>query len=122
MRLYTQVTDGDTSTRAPDDIVDTFTIDIAADTIPGTHVMLSAVPGQHGLGVLSLNISLTCAQNYFGSDCSVFCQERNDSTVHYTCDSEGNIVCIEGYQDPFINCTQCIPQHEGCCKFTLTDV
>ena len=47
-----------------------------------------------------------CANFYYGSRCEVFCQPHNDDiNGHYTCDTQGNIVCNTGYQMNETNCT-----------------
>ncbi len=113
VQLYVQVIDHDTQSN--DDLVDTFTFDVEF-SITLENYQLRNYSGQYGLGFLSLNISLTCSQNYYGPDCSRFCIETNDSSGHYSCDNEGNIVCNDGYQDPLLGCVQCVPR-EGCCEF-----
>ena len=46
-----------------------------------------------------------CANFYYGSRCEVFCQPHNDDiNGHYTCDTQGNIVCNTGYQMKETNC------------------
>ena len=38
-----------------------------------------------------------CAPNYYTSDCSVYCEGRDDYMGHYTCDQEtGQEVCLPG--------------------------
>ena len=47
-----------------------------------------------------------CANFYYGSTCEVFCQPHDDNiNGHYTCDTQGNIVCNTGYQMNETNCT-----------------
>ena len=50
----------------------------------------------------------------YGDACDVFCVGRNDSILgHFTCDSQGQKVCLPGYQNVDSNCTECVPA-EGC--------
>ena len=50
----------------------------------------------------------TCATDYYpASVCTTFCQPRNDSLGHYTCDSLGRPVCLPGYTDTNTNCVTC---------------
>ena len=50
---------------------------------------------------------VTCAQDYFPQNiCNVFCQPQDNATGHFTCDSNGNQVCLPGYTGP--NCAFCI--------------
>ena len=41
---------------------------------------------------LSVNISVTCQQNYFGQGCNIFC--KNDT--NYYCNIDGKKVCLPG--------------------------
>ena len=59
--------------------------------------------GEFNFGHFVLSFRVTCTENFFGSDCATFCVERDNELGHFTCDSEGNIVCREGYTGE--NCT-----------------
>ena len=56
---------------------------------------------------IQVDLRVYCAENYFGSQCSVFCEPMDGKRGHYTCDSQGNIVCLEGYLGKETNCTTC---------------
>ena len=84
-------------------------LDNITSHIPGIHI------GREGHGRLNISYRVQCTDDFYGPNCATFCVERDDEMGHYTCDSEGNIVCREGYQDPSTNCIECIPD-EGCCK------
>ena len=43
-------------------------------------------------------IRVICDPNYYGSRCIKFCQPRNDSFGHYTCNENGNKVCLPGWR------------------------
>ncbi len=45
-----------------------------------------------------------CKEGYFGPNCG--CTPRDDSTGHFTCDEDGTIVCLPGYQNTTINCVE----------------
>lgn len=47
-----------------------------------------------------------CEESYYGPQCDVFCMGRNDSLGHYHCSENGSIVCLEGYQGTDSNCTR----------------
>ena len=64
---------------------------------------------------MNVSFRVVCTENFYGPNCSTYCQPQNDTRGRYTCDSEGDIVCLEGFQVPATNCTQCIPA-ERCCK------
>ena len=62
--------------------------------------------------MVNLSYRLSCIENYYGGDCSVFCEARDDDSGHYTCDAQGNIVCNDGYQGTDTNCiTREFTQH-----------
>ena len=69
-----------------------------------------------GQVLLAAQFSVVCKENYFGLDCATFCEERGDELGHFTCDGEGNKVCLQGYKNPSTNCTECIPA-DGCCEY-----
>ena len=65
---------------------------------------------------MSLSFQVTCAVNFFGSDCNTFCQGRDNSLGHFTCDPlTGNRVCLPRYRNVSTDCTECVPL-EGCCE------
>ena len=66
---------------------------------------------------LGLSFQVICAINFFGPDCNSVCQGRDDAFGHFTCDPvNGSAVCLPGYQNLAVNCTECVPL-EGCCEF-----
>ena len=55
---------------------------------------------------LEASFDMKCDRNYYGSQCDIFCQSRDDESGHYTCDSQGNMICNNRY-DIETNCTMC---------------
>ena len=55
---------------------------------------------------LTFSYRFYCIENYYGSYCTVYCKDTNDTTGHYTCDCEGSKECLPGYSDPINNCIQ----------------
>jgi hypothetical protein len=55
---------------------------------------------------LTMNYMLYCQDNYYSSDCSVYCvASDSDSGGHYTCDpATGGKVCRTGWEDPYNLC------------------
>ena len=50
-----------------------------------------------------------CAENYYPSGiCTKFCTPRDDSLGHFTCNADGDIVCLPGYEDTSTNCVTCV--------------
>ena len=65
---------------------------------------------------LTLSFRVTCSENFFGPNCTKFCAPRNDSRAHYRCNSEGDIVCLEGYYSPATNCNKTCNPAKGHCQ------
>lgn len=87
-------------------------ISLSSGEIIYNHTLHGQYFGEDVTFVVSLN--LTCIFNYYGENCSIYCKPTNDSKEgYYTCDSEGNKICFEGYKNE--NCQECIPA-DGCCK------
>ena len=53
---------------------------------------------------MTFRFRVMCAANYFSLDCTVFCEGRNDSLGHFTCDANGDKVCLNGYTNPATDC------------------
>ena len=51
---------------------------------------------------------LTCRENYFGANCSVFCVSQDNAKGHFVCTEQGAIECLEGYRDNSTNCIKCV--------------
>ena len=77
--------------------------------------------GENRRGTIVVSFQVVCTENFYGPDCGTLCVPQDSSRGHYTCNSQGNRVCFDGYQDPTSNCTQCLPS-EGCCKLILDHV
>ena len=44
-----------------------------------------------------LQLKVFCEAGYYGSDCSIFCQESDDDTGHFKCDPvTGAKLCMSG--------------------------
>ena len=57
--------------------------------------------------VLNMRFRVMCQQDYYGADCTRFCQPKNDSVNgYYTCNSDGSFQCREGFRNPSNNCTE----------------
>jgi len=116
VQLYITVTDENGSI-FPDVLVDKFFINVNVSVGQGIS-RPTFFSGDEGIGEIQLGFRVTCTENFYGSDCVTFCVERDDDLGHYTCDSEGNIICREGYGNPSINCTCMVA--EGCCESAIT--
>ena len=101
-QLYLEVIDDD-------DLLGSELIEEVKMQVPGTKgaVTSQTLTGTSGTVSLVLSYSLTCTQNYYGSNCSTYCVPSDNSMGHYTCDpSNGNKLCFPEYQNPENNCTE----------------
>jgi hypothetical protein len=48
---------------------------------------------------------VTCADNFYGDDCSTHCIPMDGMGGHYNCSSNGIKTCLLGWKDPYSNCT-----------------
>ena len=112
--MYIRVDDEDDTMTGDSDIVTRFYIEISA--VVGIEVTSTTENGENAVGRLGASYKVSCADNFYTPDCSVFCLARNDAQGHYTCDSQGNTVCLEGFEDPTSSCTQPCTSAEGCCE------
>ena len=100
VQLYIRVIDSDDNA---DDHVDDIYVDISL-TPSSSFTSTSRYNGDHGNGVIHLSFRVRCAASFFLDDCSHFCQPTNDSSGHYTCGVNGELICLEGWQDTATNC------------------
>lgn len=54
---------------------------------------------------MKLDLELYCDKDYYGPSCSVNCVPRDDSRGHYTCDNQGNKICLQHWEGP--SCKRC---------------
>ena len=97
-----------------DDKIDEMVIVIILD-VSGRSSSRTTHAGRSGYASIDLSARVSCAENFYGSDCGTLCVERDDVLGHYNCSSEGDPICLDGYRYPVTNCTECIPAI-GCCK------
>ena len=123
IELYVRVDDVDYSNQAydGDDMVAQFDIPI----VLGANVSHSQ-PRQyydrlfHGTFII-VAFELSCVENFYRDDCSVFCVPRDDELGHYKCGQNGLIECLDGFQDTTENCTVCTLS-VGCCECRVCDM
>ena len=118
MQLAVEVIDLDALQQSlnANDLVDRFVINRNDITLGADFPASARYNGVFGFGLLYLSFRVKCADNFYGADCNDFCQARNDSQGHYTCDSGGNNICLEGFQDPITDCIQQCTPATGCCE------
>lgn len=47
---------------------------------------------------LAYQVRVQCSDHYYNATCTKFCRPRNDIFGHYTCDENGDKVCIQGWK------------------------
>lgn len=47
---------------------------------------------------LAYRVRVQCADHYYNATCTKLCRPRNDIFGHYTCDENGDKVCIQGWK------------------------
>ncbi|CAC5367068.1 unnamed protein product [Mytilus coruscus] len=63
---------------------------------------------------LRFSLSVYCDPQYYGSDCSIKCVPTNKCDGHYTCDHQGNKVCLTGWRGK--DCTELVPGSDVDCS------
>ncbi|WAR20538.1 DLLD-like protein [Mya arenaria] len=67
---------------------------------------------------LEYRYRVRCDTNYYDAGCSKLCRPRDDHFGHYTCDENGDIVCMKGWLGQFCDqaiCAEgCHPDHGFC--------
>ena len=43
-------------------------------------------------------LRVVCDEHYYAAKCTKYCMPKDDIMGHYTCDSEGNRVCMSGWR------------------------
>ncbi|XP_064548318.1 protein serrate [Drosophila montana] len=67
---------------------------------------------------ITYRVRVQCAVTYYNTTCTTFCRPRDDQFGHYACGSEGQKLCLNGWQG--VNCEEaickpgCDPIHGKC--------
>ena len=99
-------------------------IDVAVINIDGLDLRATQLTtnrnyiGVFGFSRYGLSFQARCAEDYYSSDCSVYCTPRDNSLGHYYCKQDGSIECLPGYKNPLTSCTQCSTS-SGCCESSI---
>ena len=58
--------------------------------------------------IFTVSFSLNCEEDYYGPNCTVYCRPSDsDKLGHYSCFSNGSILCLPEYKNEDTNCTEC---------------
>ena len=61
--------------------------------------------GVYGNSEIRLSFRVQCDVTFYGSDCATHCVNTDDDGIgHYTCDSNGQKICLSGWTDANYNC------------------
>ena len=93
-----------------DDVVDNVFINMMLE-VNTSYTALEEYTGELGSVTLLARFRVTCQREYYGRNCSIFCLIQNNIFEHYTCNQDGMIQCLEGFQNPQNNCTESKPEH-----------
>ncbi|XP_039768109.1 delta-like protein 3 [Ornithorhynchus anatinus] len=70
-------------------------------------------------GELRFSYHVLCDPHYYGDSCSRHCRPRHDAFGHYSCDDEGNRVCLEGWRGEYCSEPSCLAgcsERHGFCE------
>ena len=87
-----------------DDLIDRIFVVETGFPISENYTPRRTYTGIYGNVRVELSYRAICKPNYYGSLCTVFCTGRDDSEGHYTCDEQGDRVCLAGWTDLPNNC------------------
>ena len=85
-----------------DDLVDKVFVDMFLSVSPVYRRY--TFTGNYGRGSITLEFSVICGTNYYGSHCTTHCVSKNSGEGHYTCNSDGTKRCLSGWSNPSGNC------------------
>ena len=101
--MRTNIEDYDPVSIDPNDPIDVVRDDRALATSTNFTPVVTRT-GDAGKVTMTFQYRVMCQPNYYGANCFTFCRPRDDSTGHYTCDSNGDKVCLDGYTDESSDC------------------
>jgi len=83
--------------------IDRFLINVELE-LSSTFTERRTYVGELGIAQFDLSFRVACLENYYGPQCNVFCSGVAGQS---TCDSEGNLVCVDSSLTPESSCTEC---------------
>ena len=87
------------------DIINRFPIDLELElgrSLTIRHTGIFNIPRQ----VFDMSFQVQCSNNYYGSNCSIFCIPTPLEEVD--CNSQEGVVCTQNNHDPSANCSSCL--------------
>ena len=108
-----RVTDVDNSPNAMQ-VIDTLFVDLDA-LLPGDDFIAPTSYSSYlRYFTATLSFRVYCAVGYDGPTCNKICN-ANIQEGNFMCNQDGDLICLHGYHNLSINCTECVPK-DGCCK------
>ena len=98
-QLFVRVVDIDTVT---DDLIANIFIDRTMN--PREIFTPTQSYGSGSGGSIRLQFKVECNNGYYGADCGTFCIDTDDTSGHFTCGSNGEMICLPGWSEPTSNC------------------
>ena len=108
IQLLVDAVDRINNNQAPNEtegIVDRFLINLDQLQLGTDLTEQKTYTGIYNISQLAMSFQVNCSENYYGSDCTTFCEAVEGV---YNCDGNGSIVCVEENRDPSTRCTQCL--------------
>ena len=103
-QLYFEAKDSDPEALNADDDLDDIIINRVLEVNTG-YTAVEQYTGIHNRVTVPVRFKVMCQLNYYGADCNTHCVTQNDYVNgHYTCDSDGSIQCLEGFENPQNDC------------------
>ena len=89
-----------------DDLIDRVVVNMTLG-VSDSFTSIVRYNGWYNRANMQMSFRVRCQTNYYGATCDRLCVPRDDSGGHYTCDEDGNRVCLSGYTDTSSLCTVC---------------
>ena len=86
-----------------DDLVDIVIVQLSALAVKSTFTTVNTYSGMYGNSI-SLQFRVTCAETYYGTDCTTKCVPTDNTDGHYSCNSDGTKACLPGWSGASTNC------------------
>ena len=99
-------------------IIDRFLINLDQLQLGADLTEQTTYDGIHNISQLAISFQVQCSENYYGSDCTTFCEAVEGV---YNCDSNGSIVCVEENRNSSTSCIKCFESYYGSDCTTFCD-
>ena len=89
-----------------DDLLDNIFIDIMELAESENFAVAKEFTGEMNKVIVNMTFRvMMCPENFYGTNCATFCVVQNDDqNGHYTCNSDGSIRCLPGFENTTNSC------------------